>query len=115
MAPEDSVEVVLVRLDGRVAGLEQSIRRLEGSVQGLAYVDARLYQSEQAAQDRAMADLAATMRSIKADLDKRIDNTQIDLDKRIDNTEGSNRATLTLLIGAILTAIVGILVRMALG
>jgi hypothetical protein len=104
MAPDESTEIVLVRLDSRLASVESSLKRLEGSVQGLAHVDVRLYESEQRAQDRTVADLATAMATLKADLGK-----------RIDDAEHSNRATLTLLIGAILTAVVGVLVRMALG
>jgi hypothetical protein len=104
MAPDESTEIVLVRLDGRLASLENSMKRLEGSVQGLAYVDARLYQSEQTAQDRALADVAASMSALKADLGK-----------RIDGAESSNRSTLVLLIGAILSAVLGVLIRLALG
>lgn len=89
---------------GIQADMRAQLSRLEGTVERMTFVDVKLYQSEQRAQDRTVADLAAAMATLKADLGK-----------RIDDTEHSNRATLTLLIGAILTAVVGVLVRLALG
>jgi hypothetical protein len=93
------------------ADMRDQLTRLEGTVERMTFVDVKLYASEQRAQDRAVADLAAAMATLKADIGKRIDET----DKRVDSAEHSNRATLLYLVGIVLVALAGGLVRLALG
>lgn len=92
------------KFDANFAHIEQRFDRLGSSIAGLTYVDARLYNSEQATQDRSIASLAAL-----------IEQTEERLSKRIDGAESGNRATLVLLLGVVLTALAGGLVRLALG
>ncbi len=105
---QEELEKRLESFEGKIergfAGIEARFDRLGAQVSTLAYPSMELYRSEQAAQDRAIAGLAALVEGVEERMGK-----------RLDGAEGSNRATLTLLIGAILTAIVAALVRMAIG
>lgn len=64
MAPEESTEVVLVRLDGRLSVVEESIRELRQDVRGgfanLAFVGREVYDSEK----RTARDYAEETRKI---------------------------------------------------
>lgn len=79
------------------ANIRSDMRRIEGSVERLQFVDLKLYQSEQAAQNKATADLAGAMKD------------------RMDRFDARLAAVLTLVIGAILAALAAGLVRLALG
>jgi hypothetical protein len=126
MTPDDRLPPDLNVLSWEVAELKKQVHsgfaqmrtdmrdqltRLEGTVERMTFVDVKLYTSEQRAQDRAVADLAAAMATLKADLGKRIDET----DKRVDSAEHGNRTTLLYLVGIVLVALAGGLVRLALG
>ncbi len=111
MAGEEPVEIALVRLDSRMASMEASMKRLEGSVSSLAHVDVRVYESEQRAQDRQIESVAKLIADVERRMSERIDSEG----KRIDGAEHSNRATLLYLVGIVLVALAGGLVRLALG
>jgi hypothetical protein len=126
MTPDDRLPPDLNVLSWEVAELKKQVHsgfaqmrtdmrdqltRLEGTVERMTFVDVKLYTSEQRAQDRAVADLAAAMATLKADIGKRIDETE----KRVDNAESGNRTTLIYLVGIVLVALAGGLVRLALG
>lgn len=94
------------KVDAGFATMRQDMRdqltRLEGSVERLAFVDVKLYTSEQHAQDRSIADLAQAMAALEARQDKRMDRS----DMRVN-------ATLGLLIGAILSVLGAYLIHLA--
>lgn len=107
------------RLDWRLTELESKVdrgfaqmredmraqlTRLEGTVERMTFVDLKLYQSEQRAQDRQIADTAALIAAVE----KRMSD-------RLDDTDQRQHWTLGLLIGALIVALAGGLVRLALG
>ncbi len=84
--------------------MRQQLTRLEGTVERMTFVDLKLYQSEQRAQDRQIADTAALIAAVE----KRMSD-------RLDDTDQRQHWTLGLLIGALVVALAGGLVRLALG
>ncbi len=93
-----------LRVEQGFANIDARFDRLGTQVSTLQFVDVRLYNSEQATQDRAITNLATTIEAVE----KRIG-------ARCDAAEHGNRATLVLLLGVILTALAGGLIRLALG
>jgi primosomal protein N'' len=115
LTPDDPTSVDRYRLDALEQKVERSIAemraelraqltRIEGSVERLQFVDVKLYASEQRAQDKQIADTAKLI----ADVEKRITD-------RADATDTRFQWLLGLVLGAIIVALAGGLVRLALG
>ncbi len=92
------------KFDRLVAAIEARFDRLGGQMSALSYVPDKLYQSEQRAQDRQIADTARLI----ADVEKR-------MTERADATDTRFQWLLGLVLGAIVVALAGGLVRLALG
>lgn len=96
------------RVDRGFAQIREDMRaqlaRLEGTVERMAFVDAKLYTSEQRAQDRAIAELGRLIEAVERRLAERAEAT----DTRF-------QWLLGLVLGAIVVALAGGLVRLALG
>ena len=93
------------------ADMRDQLTRLEGTVERMTFVDVKLYQSEQRAQDKQIADTARLIAEVEKRMSDRIDSEG----KRIDAAEHSNRSTLLYLVGIVLIALAGGLVRLAMG
>jgi primosomal protein N'' len=96
------------KVDRGFAEMRQDMRaqltRLEGTVERMTFVDVKLYQSEQRAQDARTTEVVKLI----SDVEKRMSD-------RIDDTDARQHWTLGLLIGALIVALAGGLVRLALG
>ena len=107
------------RLDWRLTELEKKVdtgfaqmrddmraqlARLEGTVERMTFVDVKLYTSEQRAQDKQIADTAKLI----SEVEKRLNN-------RVDDTDTRQSWLLGLVMSAIVVALAGGLVRLALG
>lgn len=92
------------KFDRLVTSMEARFDKLGGQMAGLSYVPDKLYQSEQRAQDKQIAD---TMKSI-ADVERRMSERSDAIDTRF-------QWLLGLVLGAIVVALAGGLVRLALG
>jgi tetrahydromethanopterin S-methyltransferase subunit G len=115
VTPDDPSSVARYRLDALEQKVERSIAemraevraqltRIEGSVERLQFVDVKLYQSEQRAQDKQISDTATLIAAVE----KRMTD-------RADATDTRFQWLLGLVIGAIIVALAGGLVRLALG
>lgn len=119
MGADDTRPPNVERLDWRLTELETKVdrgfaemrtdvrdqlTRLEGTVERMSFVDVKLYQSEQRAQDKQIADTAALIAALERRLNERADST----DTRVTWLLG-------LLISVIVVALAGGLVRLAIG
>ena len=126
MAPPGDQPPNVERLDWRLTELETKVdrgfaemrndmrmqlTRLEGTVERMTFVDVKLYQSEQRAQDKQIADTARLIAEVEKRMSDRIDSAG----ERIAAAEHSNRSTLLYLVGIVLIALAGGLVRLAMG
>lgn len=126
MTPSDDQPLNVAQLGWRLDQLEKHVAdgfsairhdmrsqltRLEGTVERMTFVDVKLYTSEQRAQDKQIADTARLIAEVEKRMSDRIDSEG----KRIDAAEHSNRATLLYLVGIVLVALAGGLVRLAMG
>lgn len=91
--------------------MRDQLTRLEGTVERMAFVDVKLYNSEQGAQDRQIAETVRLIAAVEKRMSDRIDSEG----KRIDDAEKGNRATLFYLVGIVLIALAAGLVRLATG
>jgi hypothetical protein len=86
------------------ADMRDQLTRLEGTVERMTFVDLKLYQSEQRAQDGRIADTARLI----AEVEHR-------LNARVDDSDTRQAWLLGLVISALIVALAGGLVRLALG
>ena len=84
--------------------MRAQLTRLEGTVERMTFVDLKLYNSEQRSQDSRIAD---TVKLI-ADVERRLGD-------RLDDADTRQSWTLGLLISALVVALAGGLIRLALG
>ena len=84
--------------------MRDQLTRLEGTVERMTFVDQKLYQSEQRAQDKQIADTARLI----ADVERR-------MNARVDDSDTRLAWLLGLVISALIVALAGGLVRLALG
>lgn len=84
--------------------MRDQLTRLEGTVERMTFVDVNLYKSEQRAQDKQITDVAALIATVEQRVNDRVDDT---------NTRVS--WLLGLLISALIVALAGGLVRLAIG
>ena len=84
--------------------MRAQLTRLEGTVERMTFVDVKLYNSEQRAQDKQISDTARLI----ADVERR-------LNERVDDSNTRQAWMLGLLISALVVALAGGLVRLAMG